>query len=534
MTAANSTRPRDIPSLLTPESPLDRGSPPSLEAFNITKRFGSLVALDTVSLKLAPGTFHALLGGNGAGKSTLVKCIMGFYHADEGQILINDQTVDIRNPKDALALSIGMVYQHFTLVDNMTVAENLVLSRGTIPFAINWQKEKDELRKFLKTTPFFIPLDSPVRALAAGQKQKLEIVKQLYLNNKILFLDEPTSVLTPQEADEALGMLKQKTLSKELSVIIITHKFAQVMKYADDVTILRNGKFVGGGKVTDFPPSRMAELMIGSQQTATLAARTNGHVPMRHLVVHDLCADDDTGMPAVNGVNLAVSSGEIVGIVGVSGNGQSELVEVLGGQRRPTGGGMIVKGKPYVGARRQIRQHRMYTLPEEPLRNACIPAMSVGSNLALRTFDRPPLTLGRMFLNPSALKRAAVDLIARYRIKTPSHGTPIRNLSGGNVQRAVLARELSSAVDVLIVQNPCFGLDFAATADIRAQIMDARNRGAAVLLVTEDLDEAFELSDRIVVMFDGKLVYETPIAAADIAIIGRHMAGHGPVQAEAA
>jgi simple sugar transport system ATP-binding protein len=419
-----------------------------------------------------------------------------------------------------------MVYQHFTLVDNMTVAENLVLSRGTIPFAINWDKEITELRKFLKTTPFFIPLNSPVGALAAGQKQKLEIVKQIYLKNKIIFLDEPTSVLTPQEADEVLGMLKARTVAKELSVIIITHKFAQVMKFADDVTVLRNGKFVGGGKVADLSPAQMADMMIGSQQTATLAARTNGHVPKPQLEIKGISANDDTGMPAISSLDMIVKAGEIVGIVGVSGNGQSELVEVLAGQRTPTAGKMVVKGKLYFGKRSQIREHRMYCLPEEPLRNACIPNMSVGGNLALRNFDRPPMTIAWTFLNPSALKRAAVDLIARYRVKTPNHSTPIRNLSGGNVQRAVLARELSSAVEVLVVQNPCFGLDFAATADIRAQIMDARNRGAAVLLVTEDLDEAFELADRLVVMFDGKFVYETPAASADIATIGRHMAGH--------
>jgi simple sugar transport system ATP-binding protein len=298
------------------------------------------------------------------------------------------------------------------------------------------------------------------------------------------------------------------------------------MKFADDVTVLRNGKFVGGGKVSDLTPAQMADMMIGSQTTATLAARSNEKAQTPQLEIKGISADDDTGVPAISKLDMTIKSGEIVGIVGVSGNGQSELVEVLAGQRIPTAGKMVVKGKAYIGKRSQIREHRMYCLPEEPLRNACIPNMSVGGNLALRTFDRPPMTIAWTFLNPGALKRAAVDLIARYRVKTPNHSTPIRNLSGGNVQRAVLARELSSAVEVLIVQNPCFGLDFAATADIRAQIMDARNRGAAVLLVTEDLDEAFELADRIVVMFDGAFVYETPAASADIATIGRHMAGH--------
>jgi ABC-type uncharacterized transport system ATPase subunit len=500
---------------------------PGLEVIAMNKRFGSLVALDNVAMKLRPGTFHALLGGNGAGKSTLVKCIMGFYQPDSGDIIVGHQEQKIKNPKEALALGIGMVYQHFTLVGNMTVAENLVLSRGTIPFTIDWATERAALKKFLQTTPFFIPLDSPVNALAAGQKQKLEIVKQLYLKNKILFLDEPTSVLTPQEADEVLTMLKQLTLKKELSVLIITHKFSQVMKFADDFTILRTGKLVGQGAVKDYTPKHMAEMMIGNQTTAVVDDRVSGHPRTPQLSLHKLGADDDTGVEAFEDVSLDVHCGEVVGIVGVSGNGQSELVQTLAGQRVATTGSIRIKGKPYRATRKEIAEHQVYCLPEEPLRNACVGPMSVGANMALREFDRAPFTLGKLFLNGRQVNQFAKDLIKRYRVKTPSHETPIRNLSGGNVQRAVLARELNGSVNVLIAQNPCFGLDFAAVADIRSQIMNARNRGAAVLLVTEDLDEAFELSDRIVVMFDGKLVYECAIADAQIGIIGRHMAGHG-------
>src|SRR3954465_5135139 len=292
---------------------------PGLQVLDMSKRFGSLVALDNVSMTIRPGTFHALLGGNGAGKSTLVKCVMGYYQPDEGNIIVGQREEEIKNPKEALALGIGMVYQHFTLVGNMTVGENLVLSRGTVPFRINWEKEKKERRKFLKTTPFFIPLDSPVNALAAGQKQKLEIVKQLYLQNKVLFLDEPTSVLTPQEADEVLSMLKKKTQANELSVLIITHKFSHVMKFADDFTVLRTGKLVGQGKVADYTPAQMAEMMIGNQTTATIAGRTNGHPPTPQLELKTLCANDDTGAQAIENLDLQVRSGEIVGIVGVSG-----------------------------------------------------------------------------------------------------------------------------------------------------------------------------------------------------------------------
>ncbi|HVX83602.1 MAG TPA: ABC transporter ATP-binding protein [Phycisphaerae bacterium] len=499
---------------------------PGLQAINICKRFGSLVALDNVSMTVRPGTFHALLGGNGAGKSTLVKCIMGYYLPDDGEIVVGQRKEVIKNPREALALGIGMVYQHFTLVGNMTVAENLVLSRGKISFAIDWEKEKNELRAFLRTTPFFIPLDARVNSLAAGQKQKLEIVKQLYLKNRILFLDEPTSVLTPQEADEVLTTLKKLTLTGNLSVLIITHKFSQVMKFADDFTVLRTGKLVGAGRVKDYTAPQMAEMMIGSQQTATIAQRSGSHDRVPQLTMDELAADDDAGVAAFEDLSLYVHAGEIVAVVGVSGNGQSELVQVLAGQRPVAAGTLLVKGKPYRGTRREINAHKVYCLPEEPLRNACVGPMGVGANMALRRFDGPPITIGKLFVNPRQIRKFASHLITRYRVKTPSHSTPIRTLSGGNVQRAVLARELSGEVNVLIAQNPCFGLDFAAVADIRAQIMDARNRGAAVLLVTEDLDEAFELADRIVVMFDGRFVYQTPIAEADIAVIGRHMAGH--------
>jgi len=504
---------------------------PGLQVMNICKRFGSLVALDNVSMTLKPGSFHALLGGNGAGKSTLVKCIMGYYQPDSGTIIVGQREEEIRNPREALALGIGMVYQHFTLVGNMTVAENLVLSRGEIPFRIKWAEEKERLRAFLKTTPFFIPLDSPVNALAAGQKQKLEIVKQLYLQNKILFLDEPTSVLTPQEADEVLTVLKNMTLAKKLSVLIITHKFSQVMKYADYFTVLRTGKLVGSGAVKDHTPEQMAEMMIGSQQTAVLADRSKLVERKPTLQIRGLCADDETGVPACEALSLEVSSGEVVAIVGVSGNGQSELVQVLAGQRQASAGEILVRGESYRATRKEMARHGVFCLPEEPLRNACVPGMSVARNMALRVFDKPSHTLARLLSSGRAIRKTAVELIAKYKVKTPSPEVPIRTLSGGNVQRAVLARELSGnagPLNVLVAQNPCFGLDFAAVADIRAQIMDARNRNAAVLLVTEDLDEAFELADRIVVMFDGRFVYECTAEQADIGVIGRAMAGHAP------
>jgi len=497
----------------------------SLEVASMSKRFGDLIALDAVSLKVKAGTVHALLGENGAGKSTLVKCIMGFYHPDDGDILLADKEVTVPNPRDAARLGIGMVYQHFTLVPSMTVLENLVMSRPDVPAIIDWRTERARVEDFFKTMPFKVPLDTPAHGLAAGEKQKAEILKQLYLDARFLILDEPTSVLTPQEADEMLGLVRGMAIAGQLTVLIITHKFREVLAYADSVTVLRRGRLVGSGHVADLTTEQMATMMIGDTVTASSAAHTQGARGEVRIEVADLCADDADGQPAVRKVSFAVCSGEIVGIAGVSGNGQSELVEVLAGQRDATAGQMRIHGEVYQAQRKETQKHHLALLPEEPLRNACVGRMSVAENIAFRSFDQAPLAHG-FWLDKSAMRARARELITRYNVKTPSADAPIATLSGGNVQRAVLARELGHEVDVLIAANPVFGLDFAAVADIHAQIVAARNRGAAVLLVSEDLDELLELSDRILVMSEGEVVLETPVASAERNAIGRAMAGH--------
>jgi ABC-type uncharacterized transport system ATPase subunit len=500
--------------------------PPELEVISMTKRFGSLVALDNVSLHLKPGTFHALLGENGAGKSTLVKCVMGFYTPTSGEVLIDRQARAIASPRDAHKYGIGMVYQHFTSVPAMTVAENLVLSRFDSTNLINWKAEYEQLNAFMQTAPFQVPLDVPIAQLAAGQKQKLEILKQLYLKSKILILDEPTSVLTPGEADEVLGLLREQVTAGKLSVLMISHKFREVMAFVDEVTILRKGKFAGHGMVRDLTVADMSEMMMGDRREPTPVEKTNHPDPVPVLEIKDIRANKDNGLEAVLGVNLTVYSGEIVGIAGISGNGQRELVEVLAGQRPPTSGEVWVNGEPYSATRREMYKHKVFALPEEPLRNACVPHMSVAENMALRTFDRPPQAKGILLILKS-IRQVAQGLIQQFSVKTPSPETPVGNLSGGNVQRAVLARELSADhIKLLIAANPCFGLDFAAVEFIHGQIVEARNRGVAVLLVSEDLDELLKLSDRILVISGGKFVYESAIAEADFATIGRSMAGH--------
>ncbi|WP_315834086.1 ABC transporter ATP-binding protein [Bradyrhizobium prioriisuperbiae] len=496
-----------------------------VEAIAMTKRFGDFVALDNISLKVRPGSFHALLGENGAGKSTLVKCIMGYYQPDEGDIVVSGREQTIGNPRAAHALGLGMVYQHFTLVPAMTVAENLVLARDTLPAVIDWAKETRDLEGFLQRMPFKVPLHAKVSAISAGERQKCEILKQLYLQRRFLILDEPTSVLTPAEADEVLGLLRKMVERGELTILMITHKFREVMAFADDVTILRRGKLAGQGRVADLTPDMMARTMIGAEELTVQPSRT-GEFGAARLEIDRLNALDDAGAIAVNNVSLAIRSGEIVGVAGVSGNGQRQLVEVLAGQREAEGGEIRIGGDSYHATREEMRQHKLSLLPEEPLKNACVGSMSVADNIAFREFDRAPFAAGGWWLNRSAFRDNAADKIAQYKIKTRTPDTPISALSGGNVQRAVLARELGGDVEVLVAANPCFGLDFAAVAQIHAEIMAARNRGAAVLLVSEDLDELLELSDRIVVMFHGQLVYEARASEANLTEIGRHMAGH--------
>jgi len=509
-----------------------------VEVHNAGKSFGAFRALDNVSIKVRPGTVHALLGENGAGKSTLVKGLVGYGVLDEGQISADNREVRITSPRDAQALGIGMVYQHFTLAAGLSVEENLLLARGRLPWKIDWKTERAELEAFMQRMPFRLSLDAPVSGLAAGEKQKLEILKQLYLKQRFLILDEPTSVLTPQEADEVLGLMRDLTARGELTVLMITHKFREVMAYADDVTVLRKGRQVGTNAVSDTSRDALAALMMGVAETRDaqiLSAVNVGRVPRKpvdatgrvRLAMRQVFVDDDRGHAAVKGASLAVLSGEILGVAGVSGNGQKEMVEALVGQRRVKTGEMEIAGNAYHATRDEMTSLRVFAIPEEPLKNACVAGMSVAQNLALRDFDRAPLRRGGWRLDRRAMRERAAHLIADFNVRPPLPERAIGTLSGGNVQRAVLARELGQPVDVLIVANPVFGLDFASVADIHARIMAAREDGAAVLLVSEDLDELLELADRIVVIAEGELVYETAAANADRATLGHYMAGHG-------
>ena len=498
-----------------------------IEAAGVTKRFGAFTALDDVSLKVQAGTIHALLGENGAGKSTFVKCLLGYYRADAGDFVIGDRQETIAQPQDADRLGLGMVYQHFTLVPSMSAAENLVMARADVPLVIDWKAERKRLDDFMSRMPFRIPLDIPLGTLAAGERQKAEILKQLYLQRRLLVLDEPTSTLTPQEAEDVLNLMRELATSGELTIIIITHKLKEVMAFADEVTVLRRGKQAGGGKVADLTPADMTTMMIGEAHTPATLARSGDPEASARLTIRGLHSLGDHGRAGLDIAVLDVRPHEIVGIAGVSGNGQRELMEVLGGQRPPAGGEIRVSDEGYHARRNEMHALGVRLLPEEPLRNACAPGMSVISNLNLRIFDRGESGARRFWLDRRRMAERGRTMIEMFGIRTPSPEAPIGALSGGNVQRAVLARELDGDVEVLIVANPCFGLDVKAVAEIRARIVAARNSGTAVLLISEDLDEILELSDRILVMCEGKIVYETPGTGADAHEIGRHMAGHG-------
>ncbi|MGQ0566873.1 MAG: ABC transporter ATP-binding protein [Gemmobacter sp.] len=502
--------------------PLDRAL--GVETFGMTMRFGGFTALDDVSVRVVPGTFHALLGENGAGKSTLVKCMMGFYHATSGQMQVAGREVQIADPRAAHAMGLGMVYQHFTLVPSLTVAENLVISRKDAPAVIDWGRERKGLVAFMDAMPFRVPLDQPVARLAAGEKQKLEILKQLYLGRRFLILDEPTSVLTPDEADEVLGHVRGLCQAGEISVLMITHKFREVTAFADDVSVLRRGRLVGQGRVADLSHKDMADMMIGAEKSVASVARS-GDAGAPVLEMAGVRARDRSGLKEIAIDALCVRAGEVVGIAGISGNGQMELMEILTGQRVLEAGSITVKGRPYAATRGESQVLAVRYLPEEPLKNACAGRMSVVENIGFRSFDLNGHGT-RFWLDTGGMRRRATDLIAAYKVRTASPDAPIAALSGGNVQRAVLARELTGAVELLIISNPCFGLDFSAVAEIRARILAARNAGTAVLLMSEDLDEVMELSDRILVMSEGRIAFETPAAGASIAAIGHHMGGH--------
>lgn len=499
--------------------------PPALvEVTGASKRFGPVHALDSVDLVIRPGTFHAVIGENGAGKSTLAKCILGVYALDAGQVSVNGQP--LASPAQARHAGIGMVFQQFNLIPSMTVAENLLLAREDLPALLNWPEQHAQLRTFLDKAPFSIDLESRIAHLAAGQKQKVEILKQLYLQTRVLILDEPTSVLTPDESAEVMSVLSAMVKTGGLSVVLISHRFGEVMDYANEVTVLRGGRLVRSVPVRDTNTAQLAQWMMGESKPPQPVEKIAPSTTELALEVDNLLVRSESGLVAVNNVSLHVACGEILGIAGVSGNGQRELVQAIAGQCPIESGAIRAFGQAFVPTRAGILKTGLFTLPEEPLENATVPSMSVAENLALRRFDRSPLSRWRWLLNRNAIREAAVAVIREFSIRPPSPDTPVQNLSGGNLRKTVVGRDLiGGEAKILVIANPCVGLDFAAAASLHNRLIEMRNRGGALLLVSEDLDELVHLADRIVVMSGGVIAHETRPAELDRAVIGSHFSG---------
>jgi simple sugar transport system ATP-binding protein len=500
------------------------GPPPALAARHITKRFpGGVIANEAVDLDVAPGEIHALLGENGAGKSTLSNCFTGLYRPDEGTLALHGEPVEFHSPRDAIEAGIGMVHQHFRLVEAFTVAENVVLGEhGRI------RRAAAEARVAELGERYGLDVDPAARVwqLSVGQQQRVEIIKALSREAKLLILDEPTAVLTPQEAESLFEVLRRMA-AEGRSVIFISHKLDEVRAVADRVTVLRAGRSEGTHEVAGTSSRELARLMVGRDVELGTAPVERAEGPGADVVlrIDGVRADGDRGEVALDGVSLTVRAGEVVGVCGVSGNGQRELAEVIAGMRARTAGTVEIAGTELDGADpRRAQEAGLAHVPEDRLHTGLSPSLSIEDNLALTAHRRPPLSRGP-FLRRARIRSRAVDLIERYDIRAPGPTTPTRVLSGGNVQKVLLARELSSDPKVLVAASPTRGLDVGAIEAVRTLLAGAADRGVGILLLSEDLDEILSLSDRVAVIYEGAILAVVDRADADVEELGLLMGG---------
>jgi len=487
----------------------------------IVKRFPGVVALNGVDFEAHPGEIHALLGENGAGKTTLMNILYGIYRADAGEIYVKGQRATIRSPRDAIRLRIGMVHQQFRLVPTNTVIENIILG---LPGALVFpdRAARPQLEAFSEKYGLRVDPDARIWQLSAGEQQRVEIIKALYRGADILILDEPTSMLTPGEIDELMEILRRMAAEGH-TIIFITHKLEEVTQISHRVTVLRRGEVVATLPTAQTDERVLARLMVGREVLFRLEKRVI-QAGQTVLQVEDLHALNDKGLPAVRGVSFTVAAGEILGIAGVAGNGQRELVETLVGLRPAVRGRVYVNGREVTNEKPDVLiEQKVCYVPGERL-TGLVPGMSVAENLVLKDYRHPPFSQGP-FLNHQAIRAHADDLIARYAVATPSHDTPLKLLSGGNIQRVILARETSGSPKLLIAAHPTSGLDVGATEYIRQSLLAQREQGTAVLLVSEDLEEVLTLSDRVAVMFEGEIMGILPADEADLETIGLMMAG---------
>jgi len=495
-----------------------------LEIEKVSKSFGQVKANDEISLEVAPGEIVALLGENGAGKSTLVKSVFGLVKPDSGVIRINGKVIEPGDTASAIANGIGMVHQHFQLVPVMSVTENLILGDEPRKLGVIRMKEARNTAEVISERyGLEVDPDAIIEDLPVGMAQRVEILKALRRDVKLLILDEPTAVLTPQETDELLDVLRN--LAKGgVGILFITHKLREVMAVADRVVVLRNGKLVGTTSPKQSGEAQLAQMMVG-REVVLRVEKSQAKPAAPALKVTDLRVLDDRKLEAIRGLSLEVRSGEILGVAGVEGNGQRELVEAICGMRNRVGGTVCIEGVELPNlSPRAAHNAGISHIPEDREKHGLVSSYSIADNLILNTFDKVPFAKG-WIRNHNAIAKNGITLVESYDIRTPSPDLPASSLSGGNKQKTVVARELSQNKKVVVAAQPTRGVDVGSIEFIHNQLIAARDKGSAILLVSAELDEVLSLSDRIAVIYGGKIVATFDSKSADRAEIGRLMAG---------
>lgn len=499
-------------------------SPVVLEVHGLTKRFPGVLANDHIDLKLHKGMVLGLLGENGAGKSTLMNLIYGLYSPDEGEILVNGKPVHIRNPNDAIALGIGMVHQHFQLVPVLTVTENIMLGNESVvgPF-LDRRAARNRIVEISEQYGLEVNPDALVQDLPVGVQQRVEIIKALYRKADILILDEPTAVLTPQEA-EGLFDIMRTLLKRGVSIIFITHKLKEVLEICDLITVLRGGKVAGHADPKDSTEESLAAMMVG-REVILQVEKGPAHPSEPVLILRDLVINDDRDLRAVDHLSLEVYAGEILGIAGVQGNGQTELVEAISGLRSVIQGQILINNHDVTNASpRHITETGVAHVPEDRQKNGMVAKFPVKDNLVLQTYYIDPFSIG-IIADEKAMEENAKRLVKEYDVRTPSIFVNMSSLSGGNQQKVIVARELSRESKLLIAAQPTRGLDVGSIEFIHKQIVRMRDENTAVLLVSAELDEILSLSDRVAVMYAGKIIDVMSIDEAERNTVGLLMAG---------
>ncbi len=511
----------------TPGDATGQAGVPILEMRNITKRFPGVVANDRVDFDVRTGEVHTLFGENGAGKSTLMRVLYGLYRADDGEIRINGQRVAITSPSSAIHHGIGMIHQHFMLVDTLTVAENVALgTRSTRGPLTGLETVSSRIQELSDRYGLRVDPQALIWQLSVGERQRVEIIKALYRDVTLLVLDEPTAVLTPKEVGDLFAVLRQMARDGR-GLVFISHKVHEVLDLSDRITVLRNGRVVGTVPVGEASRERLVEMMVG-HQVAAEESPPRGEAGASRLVVKDLRVQSDRGTEAVRGVSFEVRSGELVGIAGVAGNGQRELAESIAGLRPPASGSIRLNDTELAGhGPAAIRSAGLGYVPEERMRDGVVADFSVAENLLLVGYSSHAFSRFG-FLRARAIRRHCQELVAEFNVKTPSLDTPVRSLSGGNIQKAIMARELSGQPDVLLVAQPTRGIDVAASLYIHQRLVAQRDRGTATVIISEDLDEVMTISDRVLVMYEGMIIGSADPRTASREEIGMMMAGVRP------